>query len=321
MRLLLSLLFFPLFVIGCAQSANLEIADTDSLAGDNKQQDPASELRHEDLDAVLWVQTSGEYQAITRQTYRLASIVLDVALEDKTWTASKEQEELAAKGEVDISRLPPAVILDVDETVLDNSKYQVQLIKSQQDFTPESWKKFCQAKVSTAVPGSVEFVKTCLNKGIKVFFLTNRESPVEPSTRENLISVGLLNKFFKEDNILTKYEKPDWKSDKETRRLELAKKYRILQLIGDDLHDFASTGKHPQPEERQQFATDHVKHWGTKWIVLPNPNYGGWERAAHGWNDKAKPKKKLELKRERLEIGAGTVDENASNEPSNTSKN
>ena len=104
---------------------------------------------------------------------------------------------------------------------------------------------------------------------------------------------------------MTKYEKPDWKSDKETRRMQLAKEYRILQLIGDDLHDFASTGKQPQPEERQKFATENVKRWGTKWIVLPNPNYGGWERAAHGWNDNAKPQTKLELKRKRLAGDSG----------------
>ena len=298
MRFLISFLLLPLFVLGCAQSAKLDVISPEALV--ENETDDAAEFRHEDLDAVLWVQTSGEYQAIARQTYRMAAIVLDVALEDRTWTASMEQEEMAEKGEINFAILPLAVILDVDETVLDNSKYQVQLIESQEEFSTESWTKFCESKVSTAVPGAVEFVETCREKGIRVFFLTNREHSVESSTRENLVSVGLLNPSSQEDNILTKHEKTDWKSDKETRRSELAKKYRILQLIGDDLHDFASTGHQPMPEERQKFASDHFRHWGTKWIVLPNPNYGGWERAVHGWNDKAESRIKLELKRQRL---------------------
>src|SRR6187401_1865157 len=64
---------------------------------------------HENLNAVLWVQTALEYEASALQAYRLAALQLDAALADPSWTAATEQ-----KG--DASKLPPAVILDIDET-------------------------------------------------------------------------------------------------------------------------------------------------------------------------------------------------------------
>ena len=48
--------------------------------------------------------------------------------------------------------------------------------------------------------------------------------------------------------------------------------------------------------------------------MLPNPNYGGWERAAHGWNDRAKPATKLELKLKQLGVAAGDAAGSATKE-------
>src|SRR6187399_2796502 len=76
---------------------------------------------HENLHAVLWMQTSAEYQAITRGLYRLAAAALDRAMEDPRWTAIPEQA-----GRPDLAALAPAVILDLDETVLDNSPEEGQ---------------------------------------------------------------------------------------------------------------------------------------------------------------------------------------------------
>ena len=312
MRHSINFIFLALLTVGCAPeldsseytpatvSEAADVAPSDESMTDGQS---ATELRHEDLDAVLWVQSSGEYKAIAQQAFRMAAIVLDVAAIDKNWTACKEQAELVANDKIKIENLQAAVIVDVDETVLDNSRYQVGLIDSGKEFSPESWETFCRSKVSAAVPGAVDYVKLCRKKGIKVFFVTNRESNVEQSTRENLIAAGLLNADDKADTILTKNEKPNWKSSKVQRRSELAQKYRIVQIVGDDLHDFAETGDKPNPEARQKFADDNSAYWGTKWIVLPNPNYGGWERSAHGWNDRSAPEKKLELKRKQLKRG------------------
>ncbi len=273
---------------------------SESPASSQKDEKVESEsLRHEDLDATLWVQTSGEYQAITRQTYRLAELALKDALDDATWTASLEQQELVDKGKVKLADLKPAVILDVDETVLNNSTYQVELIAAEAEYSRDGWKNFVNKKKSTPIAGAVEFVKRCRECGVQPLFVTNREHEVEGSTRENLITAGLMLES-DPDIVFSKYEKEDWKSDKISRRTELAKKYRLLLLVGDDLHDFASTGYHPTFEERGNLVSKHPDWWGKKWIVLPNPNYGGWEQSLYDWKNSSSSETKLKLKRSRL---------------------
>ncbi|QEG25249.1 5'-nucleotidase, lipoprotein e(P4) family [Mariniblastus fucicola] len=286
-----------LFAAGCADSVSPAPKEQAAEVAPDQSQ---KSLRHEDLDAILWVQTSGEYNAITRQTYRLAELTLKDALADPNWTASLEQQSLVDSGEVKLADLKPAVILDVDETVLNNSRFQVGLIESETEYTRDGWKAFVTRKESTAVAGAVDFVNACRDAGVKVIFLTNREHEVEGSTVENLVSVGLM-KEADPDAVFSKYEKEDWKSDKITRRTELASKYRLLLLVGDDLHDFASTGHHPSSEKRREMVDSHPQRWGQKWIVLPNPNYGGWEQSLQDWNNLSSPETKLEQKRSHLQ--------------------
>lgn len=274
-------------------------ASPDSPTSEKPQQDEDSSQQHEDLDATLWVQTSGEYQAITRQTYRLAELTLKDALADPDWTASLEQQQLIDSGDVKLADLKPAVVFDVDETVLNNSAYQVGLIETNTGYSREGWKAFVTEKKSTPIAGAVEFVQACRDSGAQVIFITNREHEVEGSTRENLISAGLM-KESDADIVFSKYEKEDWKSDKISRRTELAKQYRILLLIGDDLHDFASTGHHPTSQQRRELVNSHPDWWGKKWIVLPNPNYGGWEQSLYDWNNSSSSQTKLKLKRNHL---------------------
>ncbi|MEE9575773.1 MAG: HAD family acid phosphatase, partial [Gemmatimonadota bacterium] len=86
----------------------------------------------EGLDATLWMQRAAEYGASAEQAYRIAGDMLAAALEDSTWTAAPEQRS-------DGSALPPAIILDVDETVLDNSPFQARLIIEGREFNPQMW--------------------------------------------------------------------------------------------------------------------------------------------------------------------------------------
>lgn len=283
---------------GCGQAVQ-DAPQAEASAEISKAQ-AADEQRHEDLDAILWVQTSGEYQAITRQTYRLAELSLADALADADWSASLEQQKLVDDGELKLADLKPAVVLDVDETVLNNSIFQVDLIDSKTEYTREGWKSFVESKKSTAIAGAVEFVQACREKDVTVLFVTNREHSVESATRENLISVGLM-KESDPDIVFSKYEQEDWKSDKITRRTSLAKEYRILLLVGDDLHDFASTGYHPTSEQRRKLVESKPDWWGSRWIVLPNPNYGGWEQSLYDWNNSSSAATKLKGKRSKLQ--------------------
>jgi len=90
------------------------------------------------------------------------------------------------KGEY--QNLPPAVVLDVDETLLDNSLYQVWMLKNNQTFSTKTWNQFCADQVSLAIPGAVEFTKYADAKGVKVFYLSNRDVTTEKATRENMES-------------------------------------------------------------------------------------------------------------------------------------
>jgi acid phosphatase len=286
--------------VGCAQEPPATKADPSENFETLSKSESADQQRHEDLDAILWVQTSGEYQAITRQTYRLAELAMQDAMKDPAWTASLEQQALVDEGKVVLADLKPAVVIDVDETVLNNSAYQVGLIKSKSEYTREGWKAFVESKQSTAIAGAVEFVNACREQSVTVLFVTNREHSVESSTRENLIATGLM----KEDDpdiVFSKYEKEDWKSDKISRRQELAQQYRIIMLIGDDLHDFASTGYHPTSQQRRELVESKPDWWGTRWIVLPNPNYGGWENSLYDWETASSADTKLKGKRSRLQ--------------------
>ncbi len=133
-----------------------------------------------------------------------------------------------------------------------------------------------------------------------VFFVTNREHSVEDVTRRNLEQLQLRDPADSTDNLLTKREQEDWGSDKAPRREAIARDYRVLLLVGDDLNDFASVGNKPTAPARKTMAAQFDDMWGVKWFVLPNPNYGGWERALYQFNDRMPRDQKINEKRKNL---------------------
>ncbi len=254
---------------------------------------------HEDLDAVTWMQTSAEYAAVTRQTFRLAQINLGTALVDPRWTASTEQAKMFADSPEDLAGLPPAIIIDVDETVLDNSAFQVGLIVADRVFSTDEWLKFCRRQESPALPGAAQFLSSCRAAGVTVLFVTNRDHVVEHATRQNLIDVGLLQAD-DPDLLFTKNEREDWTSNKQSRREFLARQYRILLLLGDDLNDFVDPGYYGDSNQRRRVGNEFSNMWGQRWMMLPNPTYGGWERSLYNWDNSASRETILKTKRAAL---------------------
>src|SRR5262249_41894854 len=116
------------------------------------------------LNAVLWMQPSGEYRATTMGIFALARLRLDQALADPNWTAIIPKELSTS-----YQSLPPAVIVDVDETVLDNSGYQAWNAIEDTSFDPKTWNMFVNTVTSRAIPGAVEFCQYASSKGVKVF--------------------------------------------------------------------------------------------------------------------------------------------------------
>lgn len=234
----------------------------------------AATAAHENLNAVLWMQTALEFEASAIQAYRLAQLQLDAALADPGWTAAIEQQGDAAK-------LPPAVIVDVDETVLDNSYYQARLIRDNGVFASDTWDSWVAEGRATAVPGALEFSREAATKGVTVFYVSNRTANLEEPTRRNLAGLGF-PMGDGVDTVLVRGERPEWSaSGKGPRRAFIARNYRILMLIGDDLGDFVVDAA-GTPAERQSRAAAQSDWWGRRWIMIPNPTYGSWERAIVG---------------------------------------
>ena len=233
---------------------------------------PASNAStHENLNAVVWMQTALEYEASAIQAYRLAQMQLDAALSNPAWTAAIEQT-------ADASKLPPAVIVDVDETVLDNSYYQARMIRDRTEYSSATWDPWVQEARATAIPGAIEFTKYAASKGVTIFYVTNRTAKIEDPTRKNLTALGFpLTETV--DTILTRGERPEWQaSGKGPRRAYVARDYRILLLIGDDLGDFVTDAAGTVAERKAKTAPQE-DWWGRRWIMIPNPSYGSWERA------------------------------------------
>jgi acid phosphatase len=223
-------------------------------------------------DSVVWFRTSVEYRATALQAYRLAALMLDRALADRTWTAALEQTG-------DFGSKPPAVILDVDETVLDNSESEERNILEGAAYNEARWAEWCNERKATPIPGALAFTRAAAAKGVAVFYVTNRDRALETATRDNLAKYGFpLDP--NRDTVLTRAERPEWtSSEKSARRSLVAQGFRILLLIGDDFGDFVA-GARGTLAARQALDAAHAAMWGVKWIALPNPLYGSWKTAA-----------------------------------------
>jgi acid phosphatase len=268
-----------------------------TIAGPARSADLIKDNPNDNLNAVLWDQTSVEFKANALGAYALARIRLDEALADKSWTAAPTEQTGNFQDQ------PPAVILDVDDTVLNTSAYQAWNVVNDTGFTPDSWTNYVKAEMDVAIPGAVDFTRYAASKGVKVFYVTNRTKDEEDPTVEEMKRFG----FPMGDNVdtfLSAKEKPDWGSAKGTRRAFIAKDYRILLMFGDNLGDFTDDYK-GTVEERDKVFADNAKHWGHDWIAIANPTYGSFESAPYGGDFKKSPEEQRSMKRAALKSWNG----------------
>ena len=204
-------------------------------------------------NAVLWQQTSGEYRALAFQAYNFAKLSLKEALLEN------------------INGKPNCIIVDVDETVLDNAAFQGYEIKKGVSFVPEDWAKWTNLAMADTVPGALAFLKFAATKNVETFYITNREEAEYEGTLKNLQRFGFPNAD--KAHLLVKTTS----SDKEPRRQKVLEKYNVLLLCGDNLSDFSNVFYREGKITKDQVdAAQHL--FGTKFIVLPNPMYGDWEK-------------------------------------------
>ncbi|HET7231647.1 MAG TPA: HAD family acid phosphatase, partial [Longimicrobium sp.] len=205
------------------------------------------------VGAIHWWRNSAEHEAIYLQTYR--------------W-AGERLRELAA-GE---RRGTWAVIMDADETVIDNSLYQLRRNGQNEGYTAESWNAWVNEQAAPATPGAVEFTRLVHDLGGRVAIVTNRDDPYCPATRENLRKVGVMY-----DVALCRV---NGQSDKNPRFQQVQSgtgtglpALKVLMWVGDNIQDFPGMGQDARTRGAQAFGA-----YGRNFVVLPNPMYGSWER-------------------------------------------
>ena len=236
------------------------------------------------LQATLWVQNSAEYQALTSMAYQTAETHLKEAVSDKNWTAELTQNSDSVK------QLPPAVVLDIDETTLDNSPFQARMIEQNSEYNSEAWEQWVREAQAEPIPGAVAFTKAADALGITVIYLSNRNADTEAETRKNLEELGFPVSD-EGDVVLLKGEQENWTSAKTARRAFVAENYRIVMLFGDDLNDFLPAKKITE-QERSSLLEEHRANFGKKWFVLPNPVYGSWNDAMFNFDRSLTPEQK-----------------------------
>ena len=260
---------------------------------------PASAVPADDnLNAVLWVQRSAEYRAAAAQTYRAATGHLDAALKQADWDALVPEERGNPAG-----GLKPAVILDIDETVLDNSPYQARLVRDGAEYSDPTWDAWVEERKAKALPGVVEFARAANARGITLVYISNRAVHLKQATLENLRSEGLPvaddGVFLGLGTVVADCEQDG--SEKDCRRQLAGRSYRVLMQFGDQLGDFARVYDNT-PAGRQALLDRYEGWFGERWWMLPNPTYGSWEPALFD-NDWRQPRDaRRAAKRAALEV-------------------
>lgn len=237
--------------------------------------------------ATLWVRNSSEFRAASEGIYRNALNALERSLADPSWSAEPAQVG-------DLSGMPPAVVMDIDDTVLDNSEPQARMILERicPDQFGAVWDAWVAERAAPAVPGAADFIRAARamrdpqGRSVRIFFVTNRECgrragnesacPQETDTRENLRALGLDVATLAED-LMLRGEKAEWAGEKLSRRLEVGRGHRIVLNIGDDLGDFLPEVRRQDVPLRERARCAHRDRWGVRWFMIPNPMYGSWQ--------------------------------------------
>lgn len=222
-----------------------------------------------------WYQTSGEARALYLQGYNIATENL--------------KEHLKVK-----SPKPYSIVLDLDETVLDNSPYQAENIKLGRGFDPVSWDEWVKKGVAKAVPGAKDFLNFANNNEVEIYYISDRTDDQLEATIENLVKEGIPVQG--KDHVLLKSK--DDKSGKVNRRNYVLEHTNLIMLFGDNLSDF-DVFSSKSIMERNDKVEELRSEFGNKFIIFPNPLYGAFESAIYNGEHK-NYKEKVEMREETL---------------------
>ncbi|MBQ1719580.1 MAG: 5'-nucleotidase, lipoprotein e(P4) family [Bacteroidales bacterium] len=249
--------FFYIIALSCITML-FASCKNENIEAENKQATTA-ECGESDhlINATLWMQHSAEYRACCLQTYKLAKVAL--------------AENLKAKQ----TDKPAAVVLDIDETVLDNSYYEAYMAAEATSFCDSTWAIWTSKADATEVPGAIDFLKYAQSLGVEIIFISNRYPEELEPTMANMKKLGFPE--VPAENFLMKQK--DASSCKKERREKVSEKYEIIMLVGDNMGDHSEIFDERKTKGDMLEETDAIIDLlGTRYIVLPNPTYGTWEK-------------------------------------------
>lgn len=285
----------------------------EGVRGDAQSKKPAYNAPF--LYAVGWQQHAAERVALCYQTYNQATQA--IAEKIRLGNYAKRDGRLyqdtfvqAPDGTLFVDSRPLAIVLDLDETVVDNIAYEAFNTARPGPYDNGYWSKWCTYQAQTpaaqkAMPGAVPFLKKCMEWGVTPIYISNRDLPERAATIQTLRGLGLdcpdlekntitRDKAKDKENAAAFVAKMGWAkddpraqailnnaSDKQGRRAIIETQYKVIGYFGDNLYD------HPvvvNPEARGMDAinarkasvSDNSTRWGVDWFILPNVTYGSW---------------------------------------------
>ncbi|MDX5629329.1 MULTISPECIES: 5'-nucleotidase, lipoprotein e(P4) family [unclassified Brenneria] len=247
-----------LSLVGCAQQPK-------------DDQQAQRQLSNQMVMALNWFQQSGEYQALAHQAFNSAQRAFDQAKP----AAGKKK----------------AVVVDLDETMLDNSAYSGWMAQQNTSFDVEYWAKWSQAEQALAIPGAVRFANYVNSHGGTMFYVSNRKQSEFDATVANMQKLGFTGMSAK--TVLLAQD-----SSNKRARFDSIKNagYDIVVYAGDNLNDFGSATYHQDNAQRRSFVSANQDRFGAEFIVLPNPLYGDWESGLAPDYVKMTPQQKLQVR-------------------------
>lgn len=222
------------------------------------ERNPDKELSQQFVSAFLWHESSAESHYIYLQGFAQARNLVEEKLNSgKEWIC-------------------PSVVLDLDETVLNNNPYTAMLIEKGLSYTEETWAEWIYRAEAKALPGATEFLNFCAENGVTVWYISNRKHDYLDATLQNMVNLGLPNADA--EHVLLKKEE----SDKTPRRVWVMDNCHVLLYLGDNLRDYDEIFKNREENFGKTEVDRNLKHMLTEFILFPNPTYGEWEKAWRG---------------------------------------
>lgn len=245
----------------------------------NVKAETVHRLSDQNTMSVLWFQKAGEARGLYYQGYNIGKMRLDNILEKRINNRNRK----------------PAIVLDIDETILNNSPHQAWYVVSGKRL-PFNWDEWFKRAEAKPLPGAVEFLRYADSLGVEIYYISNRYETQKEAAIHNLQSVGAPQADSDHVLLLQPGE-----IGKETRRRQVARTHEIVLLFGDNLGDFSGFDM-LSVSGRNQVVDKYKEEFGNKLILFPNPMYGDWEGAIYNYDYRKSDEEKIKLRRKFLEI-------------------